>query len=663
MKNSYEWYLEHLYSGILADVVARYPDYRRGAERDMSRLLSMLAARGLVVFTIDLPALGKHLDRCLDQGFLTTSFLPLSRGKRRDDAIPRLFEGMYRRIFQQDGGLLDQPDIQAIRFLRQLLYAAKKVRIDCGTSKTVKAVAEYFQVDKEVDSPTLNWEDDDFDASHARELSLCDARPREVDLPLFDRVDHDRLEILAPPRSVLDNIQRVADITSTELGYFSHEEVSYKHGPGAVSDQRRWENKYLFPSWPEKLNRAFPLDAVGFPNASYWVDAISKPDVDYGLSDHEPPSVLIAVPKTLKTPRLIAKEPISHQWCQQGVLDFLAKRSISVSIGPAMNFRSQQPNRTLALRASLDGSLATIDLSAASDRVSCWLVERLFRKNIPLLDALQASRTRWLVNSIDKKSPKFHKLRKFSTMGSAITFPLQTYIYSVVCVGVILDARGIAPTPSSVRKVAKEVQIFGDDIIVPTEESASVIAALGHLGFKVNSEKTFRTGMFRESCGVDAFQGHDVTPAYITQLPQQARPESLIAWVEICKNFFKKGLYNASAWIESTGKGVSPLLRLIPSAPKDSGAFAWPTFGWYDVPLRKKWDPTLQRWLYWTTSLRARRASSATQGSTGLIRYFTDDPSPLNKWSSEIGLRPRLTLKARWEPLDAIFSANWRSSY
>lgn len=656
MIKSYAWYLEHLYGAILQDVVARYPDYRRGAERDLSRLQSMELARGLTVFTIDLPALGKHLDQCLAQGFLTTSGLPLSRGKRAESPIPRLFSGMYSRIFLQDGSLQEQPDIQAIRYLRQLLYAAKNVKMDCGTSKTVKAVAEYFQVDQDVILPTLDWDSDDFTSSHARDLSLCDRRPREASLPLFDRIEHESVVSLDHSCGVLYDIQRVADIVSTELGWFDPTEVSYKHGPGAVADQGRYENKYLFPSWPAKLDRAFPVADVGFANFNLWIDAISKPDVAYGLSDHEPPSVLIAVPKTQKTPRLIAKESIAHQWCQQGILDFLTKKSKLTSISPAVSFETQENNRRLALEASRDGSLATIDLSSASDRVSCWLVERLFRRNLLLLDALQASRTRWIVNNIDKKSPKFHKLRKFSTMGSAVTFPIQTYIYAIICAGVMLNERKIPVTPDNVKKVCREVQVFGDDIIVPTDTSGAVIAALEYLGFKVNPTKTFRTGMFRESCGVDAFMGHDVTPAYLTQLPQQARPESLIAWVEICKNFSMKGLHSVSAWIESTGKRVSPLLRLIPRAPRDLGILAWPELTSWELPLRKKWDPNLQRWLFRTASLLVKQAKRPEQGSTGFIRYFTDDPSPLKQWSSEISLRPRINLTARWEPLDRVFA-------
>lgn len=651
MTNSYSGYLQGLYGAILMDIVAKYPDYRRGAERDLSRLQSIARTRGDRVYTIDLPELGKRLDQALSLGYLVASHIPLSRGVSRHCPIPRLFSGMYKRIFSKDGCLLDQPDPYAIRALRTLLYACKKYKDDCGISKTASAVSEFFQVDNAVISPSLPWDSDDFDSTGARDLAIFDEIPAKeaFQLPFLEHPSED--DCVAIPSYCTYGIQLVADIVSAELGEFKATDVSYKHGPGAVADQGRWGNKFLFPSWPAKLDRAFPISDIGFPNYLRWVDAVSDPDVDYGFVAHDHPSELIAVPKTLKGPRLIAKEPVSHQWCQQGILDFLSKKIKKTSIADAISFSNQELSRFRALRASESGDASTIDLSSASDRLSCWLVERIFRRNYSLLDAMQASRTRWIVNNIDKKSPKYHKLRKFSTQGSACTFPVQTIVYTIIAVGVLLSHRNIPITTRSIRLAAREVQVFGDDIIVPSDVSVPLIAALEYLGFKVNRDKTFLTGMFRESCGMDAFRGHDVTPAYITQRPQQASPESLIASVELAKNFFKKLLFHSSDFIEKTTLAVSPMMGLLSRAPEDSGAFAWPGINGIELPIKKKWDPNVQRYLYWTVVPKARRDTVANQGSTGLYRYYTDNPSPENFWNSEVGLRPRLSLKARWEPL------------
>jgi hypothetical protein len=80
-------------------------------------------------------------------------------------------------------------------------------------------------------------------------------------------------------------------------------------------------------------------------------------------------------------------------------------------------------------------------LKSASDRISCWVIERLFRRSPSLLSALYATRTRWITQSLDKKSPEACRLRKFSTMGSAVTFPVQTILFSVLAVSSVLYTR------------------------------------------------------------------------------------------------------------------------------------------------------------------------------------------------------------------------------
>lgn len=174
MNDSYAWYLECLFDNLLKDVVEQYPDYRRGASRDLDRLRTAIKARGTQSITIDLPNLSKELDKALSTGCLGPSSLPLSRSKKKGCPIPRLFWGMYIRIFNRDGCLLDHPDSQAILILRTLLNVGKKLKMDCGNSKTVKAVREFYQVDYSVISPTLEWDSDDFSPLDAQRLSLDD---------------------------------------------------------------------------------------------------------------------------------------------------------------------------------------------------------------------------------------------------------------------------------------------------------------------------------------------------------------------------------------------------------------------------------------------------------------------------------------------------------
>jgi hypothetical protein len=647
MSNSYVWFLQVLVETVLRDYLELYPTDRIEVERDMSRLALMATNRGPKVYTIDLPALGKHFDKCLSEGRLTASGLPLSRPATNRSKIPRLFREIYSRVFGSDGLLVSDVDIQAVRVLRQLFYAAKKFRATCEPLATYKAVEEFFNIEKEMRHASHSWDSDDLGDINDGTVSVCDNTVvdnlRQPDL--FGPLDTD----LPPP--CLDSVQRTMDLVAAEIGGFNPSEWRYKHGPGAVADQRRYLNKFRFPTWPAKLDAVFPMDEFAFANSSFWVDMLQSNDGYMGLSPHEPPSRLIAVPKTMKGPRLICSEPTSHQWCQQALKDFLVSRVQKSILRHCLSFDSQVKSGRAALQASLTDSHATIDLSSASDRLSCWLVERAFRRTPSLLRAFHAARTRWIVNNIDKHLPRFHKLRKFAAQGSAVTFPVQSIIYSSIAIGVLAFCRGLPINISSLNRLAREVRIFGDDIIVPKDVGIQVTECLTYLGFKVNPDKTFLKGNFKESCGVDAFQGHDVTPAYVMRIPFRDRPESLISSIEVCRNFFFKEFKHVSNLIESTVRKAAPFLEL-PSVPKDSGILGWPSpDGLTILPTVSRFDRNLQVRLYRVHVPYGTRKLVDHQGSTSLLQYYTEKPSPFTKWKAGVGLRSETHLRRRWEPL------------
>ena len=175
----------------------------------------------------------------------------------------------------------------------------------------------------------------------------------------------------------------------------------------------------------------------------------------------EPSSKLIHVPKTAKAPRLIASEPVEHQWCQQKVLKWLDKRMQHTLLGRFINLHDQTLSQRMVTSASRDRSLSTIDLSSASDRVTCRHVECLLSVNPSLLQVVHASRTRRLRDPILKGNTI--TLRKFASMGSALTFPIQSIFF--LC---IVLASCEADTPKKIRALIGKVRVFGDDIIMPS---------------------------------------------------------------------------------------------------------------------------------------------------------------------------------------------------
>lgn len=200
------------------------------------------------------------------------------------------------------------------------------------------------------------------------------------------------------------------------------------------------------------------------------------------------------VPKTAKTHRAIAVEPLGNTYLQKGCDQALRDRLRRVGL----DLSKQGPNQQMAREGSFDdeNSFVTIDLSSASDSIS-----------IGLCRALLPPDWFYFLNSL--RSPSYMlpgsnepvRYEKFVSMGNGFCFPLQTLLFASLIKGVDSNARpGV------------DFRVYGDDIIVRKNISCAVISLLERVGFKTNSRKTFVDGPFRESCGSNWYLGEDVTP-------------------------------------------------------------------------------------------------------------------------------------------------------
>lgn len=208
-------------------------------------------------------------------------------------------------------------------------------------------------------------------------------------------------------------------------------------------------------------------------------------------------SRLSFVPKKALIDRSIDVGPRWNVFLQLGLGGVLADRLRRVKI----DITDQTRNQRLAKRAQSDG-FATIDLSSASDCVSVNLV----------IDLLSTADERWLDLLLGLRTPytkymgRWIRLEKIAGMGNGYTFPLETLIFY-----------SIASSAMTVAgcKADEEIQVYGDDIIVPKKSAALVIEALSAFGFQVNTSKTFVDGNFYESCGEDYFEGKNVRPFFL----------------------------------------------------------------------------------------------------------------------------------------------------
>lgn len=198
-----------------------------------------------------------------------------------------------------------------------------------------------------------------------------------------------------------------------------------------------------------------------------------------------------SVPKTSLTDRGINIEPLLNAYIQKGLGHAIRLRLKRVGI----DLNDQSVNQRLALRGSRGNSLATIDLSMASDTVAYLLVMQLLPGD--WFEALDSVRS----PICELPDGKFRILEKFSSMGNGATFELESLIFWALLIVVCGDDA--------------EISVYGDDLICPNECYDEVLHALDLLGFIPNQEKSFGSGPFRESCGKDYWEGTDVRPVFI----------------------------------------------------------------------------------------------------------------------------------------------------
>lgn len=634
---SYSNNLSRILKAILSDIERIFPTTSKGLRADFVRILLATDHRGIAVYTLDLPALGKHFDKCLSGEAYTNPCIALSSTRHDSKVIPKLFGDLLLRVFDRNGQMLVEPCISAIASLRQLYVFAKKVKIQCKERNTYEGVRDFFTHDGSLPLPDLNWEA--VDSSFG---SYSD-RPRLTMLSY-------RLPELRAPSKIGDSgetmcelttaCQQVADILSRSLGSFDPDDWLTKHGTGSVSNFRRYASKYELTTWNDKLEQVFPMARFAFANYDHWVDYVSTVVVEYAPV----PSKLVQVPKTQKGPRLISVESAEHQRCQQAIWRYFDKRVEGCWIGKFIHFRDQTYNQRAALEASKTGSSWTVDLSSASDLLSCRFVERMFDRNRTLLQALQATRTSTVVQSIDANSPSSLPLRKFATMGNACTFPVESLAFLVISIASVLLTRRMIVNYPNIQRLAGSVHVFGDDIIIPSDAGPYLLEMLSHFNFKVNADKSCTSGTFRESCGLEAFKGHDVTPAYWLQPAIGRTPESIVSTVESSNNFFLKGWWLTAESIQSTINGCIILPKNV-----GSGALGFVSFSkGTHFNKNKRWNKDLQRYEIRCDFLMNVARKKPECSMFAFLQFLEERPGPYDNWTSGTMQKPRLKLKRGW---------------
>jgi len=230
-------------------------------------------------------------------------------------------------------------------------------------------------------------------------------------------------------------------------------------------------------------------------------------------------------------------------------------------------------------------------------------------------------------------------------MGSAVTFPVESFIFLGVILAVL--SRG------DIRKIEGfqgSVSVFGDDLIIPAADREAVVEALEALSFKVNTAKSFSTGNFRESCGVDSFAGVTVTPVYLGHLDCDTI-ERVVGMTATANHFYQRWLLNVASVLRRT---VCKRYTLADVHPL-SMSFGFQT---RVPPLnspRVRWNEQLQRSEVKVATVKTRQTITKPTDDTGLLQFFTEEPSPHEKWEAGYGRVTATKIRSSWVEVEPLY--------
>lgn len=297
-----------------------------------------------------------------------------------------------------------------------------------------------------------------------------------------------------------------------------------RFGPGATLSSNGSTSQYFkYAKWPYTVTKGCAAYArFLIESDARWMGAlIESYRIRYNIPQHYPLDMRVFwsrvfelvegnrigfVPKDSTVDRSIAIEPLLNLRLQLGVDGFIRRKLKRYDI----DLDSQEKNQVLAsLGSEVSGvnRYATIDLSAASDSVSTKVCEMLLPSE-------------WYSFLMKLRSPsgfiKGHGnliYEKISSMGNGFTFVLESLIFASLIFGVLKIEQGnIDPV--------KDFAVYGDDLIVPERHYDKIVYILQCAGFTVNLSKSFKSGIVKESCGTDWFQGYLVRPMALVKKPE-----------------------------------------------------------------------------------------------------------------------------------------------
>lgn len=489
----------NLLEGVLVDALKLCPGYSTGElTLDLQTIRQRLMAEGESFVTKTLVQLRKHVLHAIEQG----AFTPLAsfKKKRRGGSLPCFLYGLYNAVFDDSGVLRPSPCGQSLRAILQLTSLFSKLEGACSEERKYEQVKSFIALDKE-----------------------C-AIQGDV-TPLIQSV-----------------AKYAAGVVYHLFKYFAYDDIRPKPGSGAEAEHTPYYQRWSPSVVPCQVEGFYSYSAYHFLNDRHlfdefelYMDADLRTDIAARME---------AVAKNTESWRLICVVGNGYMFIQQGLknelYDHIERHPLTKG---HINFYDQRVNGRMAYTSSITLEYATLDMKDASDRIMKWHI-RLFFERVPeLRDRLLALSENYIeVPTIDGKRERM-VCEKFAPMGSALCFPVMSVVHYALLAAAVYHVAA----PHDAKRHSRDVFVYGDDLLVRSCYAEDVINIMEQFGLKFNRSKCYITSHFRESCGVDAYNGVLVTPTRIKKrLNLDPCAETITAYLAYESDLFSNGFISTA---------------------------------------------------------------------------------------------------------------------
>jgi hypothetical protein len=551
----------------------------RARRLTLSKVIRRVRSEGISFLTKTMPRLAKAFDKALGSSIPLNcteyGFKPMPGTK-----LPRFLGEFFSRVLCSDGSVLPDPCADSVKIIRGILYTFYKYKLPYNDEQEQQTIQQFKTAESEL-------------AELSSEFKKLEEKLSDIgSTRRYRSYDDDRVRTIREARIVLHELFR----------NFDPSDIYPRHGPGVVATKQRFSGKYRWTNVSDRITKHYPFDAYFCASAGHVCDSYQSFSK---VGEAESSARVILVQKDSRGPRLISCEPVDFQWVQQGLSRALVQLVERHSLTKwNVRFTDQLPNRFGALVGSKAGKYATLDLKEASDRVSLDLVRLLFPSHV--FTYLEACRSL----STELPDGDVLTLKKFAPMGSALCFPIMALtIWSLLHV-----ATADADTRES-------IYVYGDDVIVPEAFASDAIEQLESFGLKVNRDKSCTSGFFRESCGMDAFKGSDVTPVRIRTV-WSSRPSASVycSWIAYANSYYDRRMFNTYELI------VSWLVSIYGYIPGKEAGLACPSL--VETPAhvvpKFRYNVSLQKKEYKVWDVKNVSIRQTIDGWSMLLRFFAE---------------------------------------